>query len=229
MRDDSSLMVRMTLVMVRAWLHTAVSHSRQLVGNSSEPETLMRPIHSILMAALIACGGSDDTRPADSRVALSASTGDSATSTSDAAAPFAFTAADLDALQRGFAREAELVRASADNASKAKTPAERGAATQAGFEDATIPEGAKAAGLDVERYRKVRSTVDDVLTQLSFQGKIDGPMKLDTTLASPEMKAKLAVDPFTKLVPASASALHARLDQVVAAWKAYKSLTAVNG
>jgi hypothetical protein len=187
-------------------------------------------LSSLMCAAFLACGRSD-SKPVDSS-ATSASTPAAASSPGNSAAtaaPFAFTDADLDALERGLVKETELFRASQERAASAKTAAERGAATQSGFEDNTIPEGAKAAGLDVERYRSVRETVNDVLTNMSFQGKIDGPLRLDTALATPEMKAKLAVDPMSTLAPQSAAALRARLDRIVKAWAEYKRLTAVSG
>ena len=187
--------------------------------------THLTPVLLLPLAALLSCGGSDTAARTDS----TAATTSSAAPTTDASAPFAFTAADLDALDRGLARETELFRASQAQAASAKTPAERGAAAQAGFEDSTIPEGAKAAGLDVERYRRVRETVNEVLTNMSFQRKIDGPMRLDTSLATPEMKAKLAIDPMTTLPPESAAALRAGLDRIVKTWTEYKRLTAVSG
>ena len=191
--------------------------------------THLTPVLLLPLAALLACGGSDSAERTDSGTATSSAAPATEAAATDASAPFAFTAADLDALDRGLARETELFRASQAQAASAKTPAERGAAAQAGFEDSTIPEGAKAAGLDVERYRRVRETVNEVLTNMSFQRKIDGPMRLDTSLATPEMKAKLAIDPMTTLPPESAAALRAGLDRIVKTWTEYKRLTAVSG
>jgi hypothetical protein len=184
----------------------------------------------LMAAVLLACGGSDaavDSSAASAPSPAPSSSG--AASAPDASTPFAFTEADLDALERGLKKETELFRASQDRAAKAKTPAERGEATQSGFEDATIPEGAKAAGLDVERYRRVRETVNETLTSMSFRGDVNGPMRLDTALASPETKAKLAVDPMTTLSPESAAALRARMDRILGTWGEYKRLTAVGG
>jgi len=146
-----------------------------------------------------------------------------------AVAPFAFTAADLAAYERGIAREAQLVLAARERGRTAKTPAERGAAAQGEWEDATIPGGAQAAGLPLARYRQVRETLHRVLSTLDFQGKIDGPQEMDVSAASPEMKRRLAGDPIAELAPASQAALKARMDAVVKAYVAYMTLVAVNG
>ncbi|MGZ8379772.1 MAG: hypothetical protein ACXWZS_02445 [Gemmatirosa sp.] len=146
-----------------------------------------------------------------------------------APAPFAFTAADLEAYARGIAREAELVQAARARGRAARTPAERGAAAQAEWEAATIAGGAQAAGLPVARYRQVRATLHRVLATLDFQGKIDGLQEMDVSAASPEMKRRLAGDPIAELAPASAAALRARMDRVVQAYVAYVTLVAVNG
>ena len=139
------------------------------------------------------------------------------------------TPADLEAYAKGLARETELVRAAQERSRTAATPEARGEAQQAQWEDQTIPEGAKAAGLPVERYRAVRATVHRTFQWLDFQGKIDGPMQLDTANAAPDMKARLARDPFDELTPASRSALQAMMDRLVPPWIEYVKLTAVGG
>jgi hypothetical protein len=52
---------------------------------------------------------------------------------------------------------------------------------------------------------------------------------MDMSAASPEMKKRLAGDPFAELAPASAAALKARLGSVSKAYIAYMELVAVNG
>lgn len=146
-----------------------------------------------------------------------------------APAPFAFTVADLEAYERGIAREAQLVLAARERGRSARTPAERGAAAQAEWDAATIPGGAQAAGIPVARYRQVRATLHHVLATLDFQGKIEGPQEIDASAASPEMRRRLASDPIAELAPASAAALRARMDRVVRAYVAYMDLVAVNG
>lgn len=151
------------------------------------------------------------------------------TGTAATEAPFAFTDADLDAYEKGMRKEIELVKAAKVRGDSAKTPAERGAASQAAFESSTAPAAAQAIGASVERYQSTRRTVNRVFETLDFQGKIAGPMEIDTARASPEMKKRLSGDPFAELAPASATALKARLDALSRVWIEYMTLVAVNG
>lgn len=149
--------------------------------------------------------------------------------TSDPAVAVAFTDADLDAYERGMRKEIELVQAAKARGDSAKTPAERGAASQAAFESSTAPAAAQAIGVSVERYQAVRRTVNRVFETLDFQGKIPGPMEIDTAHASPDMKRRLTNDPFAELPAESAAALRARLDPLSRVWIEYMTLVAVNG
>lgn len=144
-------------------------------------------------------------------------------------APVALTDADLDGFERGLAAEITAVRAAKALEDSARTPAERGAAAQAGWETATIPLGAAGAGMPEARYRVVRAAVHQVLQDLDFQGRIDGPMEMDTTRASPEGKLRLTRDPYAALTPAAADLLRARLHRIVPVWITYVTLTAVAG
>src|SRR5687767_11801762 len=144
-------------------------------------------------------------------------------------APVELAEADLDAFERGFAKEIEVVKAAQQRAASATTPEERARAAQAQWEDQTAPEGARAAGLPPERYRAVRETVTRVLETLDFQGKIDGPKSIDLERAAPEVRARVAGDAYSGLSPATASAIRARMDRLVPLWVEYVNLTAVAG
>jgi hypothetical protein len=178
-----------------------------------------------LLLAAIACGGERTPASGDS-VAPPAR---DAASSASADTPFEFTDADLTVYERGLRKEIELVQAAKARGDSAKTPAERGAAAQAAFETATAPEAAKAIGASLDRYQATRRTVNRVFETLDFQGKISGPMELDTANATPEMKQRLSSDPFAELAPASAVALRARLDALAPLWIEYMNLVAVNG
>ena len=184
----------------------------------------------VLFAVVAACGSGDKPagQAADSAATSGAPSGGAAPA-AGAAAATELTAADLDAYAKGIARETELVRAAQERARTATTPQARGEAQQAQWEDQTIPEGAKASGLSPERYRAVRTTINTTFQWLDFQGKIDGPMQLDTTTAPPDMKARLARDPFDALSPASRTELQAQMNRLVPAWIEYVKLTAVAG
>lgn len=179
---------------------------------------------TVVLFAAIACGG--ERTPASGDSAAPAQAAGSSASTD---APFAFTDADLTAYERGLRKEIELVLAAKARGDSAKTPQERGAAAQAAFETATAPEAAKAIGASLERYEATRRTVNRVFETLDFQGKIAGPMELDTANAAPELKQRLTSDPFAELAPASAAALRARLDALSPLWIEYMNLVAVGG
>ena len=184
-----------------------------------------------LAAALAAACGSDantgDQPAAGSPPSSVSGTEPAAAGASEQAAEL--TPADLEAYAKGLARETELVRAAQERGRTATTPEARGEAQQAQWEDQTIPEGAKAAGIPAERYRAVRATVHRTFQWLDFQGKIDGPMQLDTLAAPPDMKARLKRDPFEELTPPSRAALQAMMDRLVPPWIEYVKLTAVAG
>lgn len=181
----------------------------------------------ILGLTLTGCGGGQDNTTADS-AGPSATVGATAAG-GDAEVAFAFTDADLDAYIRGMRKEVELVKAAKERGAAAKTPEERGAAAQAEFDVNTIPAAAQAIGVPVDRYQATRRTVNRVFETLDFQGKIAGPMEMDTARASPEMKARLASDPFTELPPASAISLRSRMEEASAVWIEYMNLVAVSG
>jgi hypothetical protein len=175
-----------------------------------------------------ACGGGDGSSDQSTSGAAPSNGAEPAASTTEATTRD-LSAQDLDGYAKGLARETELVREAQERARTATTPQERGDAQQAQWEDQTIPEGAKASGLDADRYRVVRNTVNTTFRWLDFQGKIDGPMQLDTTTAPPDMKARLARDPFDALSPASRTELQAQMNRLVPAWIEYVKLTAVAG
>ena len=186
--------------------------------------------HGILLVSLTAACGRDSNQ------AAGGDTGASRAQPSAAATPsarddgaVAFTEADLDAYERGLTKEIELVRAAQERERTATTPQARGEAMQAQWKEQTMPGGAQSAGLPLERYGRVRETVNHVLETLDFQGRIDGPLSMDTTHATPEMRQRLTSDPFAALPPASAAALRARLDRLVPLWGQYVRLTAVAG
>ena len=182
-----------------------------------------------LVVVLAACSGgrSDTATRTDSAAPVPPSIGTGVSTNTEQ--PFAFTDADLDAYEKGMRKEIELVKAAKVRGDSAKTPEERGAASQAGFETATAPAAAQAIGAPVDRYQATRRTVNHVFETLDFQGKIPGPMEIDTARASPDMKKRLAGDPLEELPAASAAALRARLDALSSVWIEYMKLVAVNG
>ena len=185
----------------------------------------VRSIGPALLSLVLATAcGSDSSNDQAASAGGSSGAGGAAS-----AEPFAFTAADLDAYERGLAKEIELVQAAQSRASAGGTPQERADARLAAEQERTMPEAARAIGVDPDRYARVRTTVHEVLNTLDFQGKIDGPMQMDTARATPEMKARLARDPIAELPAESAAALRARLATLAPLHARYVTLTAVGG
>ena len=178
---------------------------------------------TVCLAGAVACGGGDTEG--------SASAQPSAPRAADGAAAGggSFTAADLEAYGKGMAREVAAVRDAGKAEAAATDAASRGRAAQMKWDTATIPQGAEAAGLPVERYREVREAVNEVFKTLDFQGKIDGPMQIDLSRVDEATRARIARDPFTDLTPESAAALRAAMDRLVPIWIEYVKLTAVAG
>ncbi|MGZ8376983.1 MAG: hypothetical protein ACXWZS_11140 [Gemmatirosa sp.] len=194
------------------------------------PLRLLAP--ALVSVLLAGCGGGDagDAQAsADSAATVSGATTSAPAPAGGEEAPYAFTDADLDAWERGLAKEIELVRAAQERQRAATTPQARSEATQAQWSDQTIPLAAESLGAAGAQYAATRRTVHHVLETLDFQGKIDGPMQLDTTRIAPEQRTRMTMDPYAGLAPASAAALQARLARVVPRWIEYVNLTAVAG
>lgn len=176
------------------------------------------------LASVVACGGGGDTN--DAATAQPSAAPAVANTTTGGAS---FTAADLEAYGKGMAREVAAVRDAEKAEAAATDAAARGRAMQMKWDTATIPQGAEAAGLPVERYRAVREAVNEVFKTLDFQGKIDGPMQIDLSRVDEATRARIARDPFTDLSPESAAALRAAMDRLVPIWIEYVKMTAVAG
>ncbi len=146
-----------------------------------------------------------------------------------AAQAVSLTSADLDGFEKGIAKEIQLVKEGQERARRAVTPVERGNAIQSTFEENTMANAVPASGLTLERYRLVRQTLSRLLTTLDFQGRIDGPQSVDTTLADAEMRARLASDPYEVLDSSSAQLVKDRLSRIVPLWVEYVNLTVVGG
>lgn len=178
----------------------------------------------LVLTGSIACGGGDSESVAAPRE-TPAQSGTAANGSSAAD----FSAADLDAYAKGMSREVAAVRAAEKEEASAADAAARSRAAQMKWDTATIPLGAEAAGLPLERYRAVREAVNEVFKTLDFQGKIDGPMQIDLSRVDEATKARVARDPFTDLTPAAATALRGAMDRLVPIWIEYVRLTAVAG
>jgi hypothetical protein len=176
---------------------------------------------------LIAGAGCADTN--DKRTEPAGSIDERSTGTPSTTRAIELTSDTLNAYERGLKKEIEAVRAAQQRSATATTAQERGEAIQASFEEATIPQGAAAAGLPVEQYRELRETVNEIFRTLDFQGQIDGPLSMDLSRADAATKERLARDPLADLSSGSAAALRTQKDRLVPVWIEYVTLTAVAG
>ena len=179
---------------------------------------------AILLIAGAGCAGTNDTR-----TETAGSVDERGTGTPSSTHAIELTSGLLHAYERGLKKEVEAVRAAQQRSGTGTTAQERGEAIQASFEEATIPQGAVAAGLPVEEYRELRDTVNGIFRTLDFQGKIDGPLSMDLSRADAATKQRLGRDAFADLSSGSAAALRAQTDRLVPIWIEYVTLTAVAG
>jgi hypothetical protein len=149
----------------------------------------------VLALALTACGGDSDNDEAAPPAEAGADTGEA----SQAAAPAAeatpgaspgamapVTVADIDAWEKGMAAELEAVRAAAAKMKQARTNEDTLAALTAVQEMATQEAGAKAAGLDLERYKFINGELSAAVSYLTPH--LGG---IDTTMLSPAQRTEL--------------------------------------
>ncbi len=146
----------------------------------------------VLALTLTACGGSDsDTDEAAPRVDAEARAEEGTEPARQAPGAMAgtnapVTVADIDSWQKGMAAELEAVRAAGASLKEAKTGDDTLSAMMGLQEMATREAGAKAAGLDVERYKFVNSELSAATSYLT--PALGG---IDTTMLSPAQRDEL--------------------------------------
>ncbi len=183
----------------------------------------------VALLASYGCGGSPDRSDAVHGGAGSRQGATTGPGRPAAAVSVDLTDARLEALERGLRAEAGAVRDAQARALNATTPQERGEALQAAFEDATLRQGAEAAGMPQDAYRQLRTAVTDTLRTLDYQGKIEGPLSVDLSRVDAATRDRLSRDPLAALSPAAADALRRRMGSLVPVWLEYVRLTAVAG
>jgi hypothetical protein len=124
----------------------------------------------LLAAGLCACGPRDAKPDADRQAAAAEDTAAPAdTALASPADPVQqpLTVADIDRWDKGMAAELEAVHAAAEKRRTAKTADDTVAAMMALQDGATLETGAKAAGVDGERYNLIRSTFSEAASYLA--------------------------------------------------------------
>ena len=156
--------------------------------------TTRRPLAALLATALLACGGGDKAADDASDAAVEAAA--EATPAAEPApagqpapaeagdAPLAVE--DIDRWKSGMAGELEAVQAAAEQMKAARTGEDTMSAMMAVQENATMEVGAKAAGVDLERYKVIRSNLSAAASYMTPE--LGG---IDTTMLSPEQRAEM--------------------------------------
>jgi hypothetical protein len=165
------------------------------VSHSIAFDRWSRRAAACLLAAVVACGrgrdSGDANRSGEDAPDTVASADGGATEqpappASAEAASAPLTTADIDRWERGLAGELEAVRAAAARLKTATSGEDTLSAMMGVQEASTIPAGAKAAGVDLERYKVIRSNLSAAASYLAPQ--LGG---VDTTMLSPEQRAEM--------------------------------------
>jgi hypothetical protein len=137
---------------------------------------------------LASCGGDapdGDTPEAEPQAEAAADTSAGSSAPSNQSASPAMVE-DIGRWEKGLAAELAAVRESGAKLKSAKSGEDTLSALMGVQEMATIPAGARAAGMDEERYKTVRSNLSAAVAYLTPQ--LGG---IDTTLLSPEQRDEM--------------------------------------
>ena len=144
------------------------------------------PLRLLAILLLAACGGGGDRDAARG----DASAGDAPAAESPAPAPATrdepLEIEDIERWEKGLAAELAAVKEAGSRLAGAKTGEDTLSAIMGVQEMATTPIGAKAAGVDPDRYRALRSDLSAAVSYLTPH--LGG---IDTTLLSPEQREEM--------------------------------------
>ena len=136
--------------------------------------TLLRFVVAVTLVA--GCGRADSSDSSDSSTADSVAADTAAPSAQPSAAatpapanntPASLTAEDIDRWKKGMDAELEAVKKAGADLKAAKTGNDTLSAVMAANDMSTRAAGAKAAGVDDERYQLIRSTLSSVVGQMA--------------------------------------------------------------
>jgi hypothetical protein len=146
----------------------------------------------VLAFTLTACGDgggdsrSDEAPPGDAGADTGAGSETAPPASNASAGLQPVTVPDIESWKKGMAAELEAVRAAGTKLKEAKTGDDTLSAMMGLQEMATQEAGAKAAGLDLERYKFVNSELSAAVTYLTPE--LGG---IDTTILSPAQRDEL--------------------------------------
>jgi len=134
----------------------------------------------MLFAALVmlGCGGKDDTKAADAQENVATDSapvsGDQAQASTGNPTVAPLTTADIDRWDKGMAGELKAIQEAGEKIKNARSGEDTLSAMMGVQETATMDAGAQAAGLELQRYKFVRSNLSAVVQYLTpSQGGID--------------------------------------------------------
>ena len=200
---------------------------------------------ALMLASTLAACGRDEAPPADDAdtatteateeaaaqaEAVQAEAADTAAPAPGDTAAQPLVASDLDAYVKAVNREIEMLKPHVDAVKAAREKKDTTTETAALFamSQPYDEEAAKAAGLEVERYKHVRNAIDEVLSKRQavklLEQQVATMEATDTSGATPEQKAEhdkavaefraLIEDPYATLPPDVATAMKAREDEL---------------
>ena len=160
------------------------------------PITPRLPLAGLLAAAVLAaCGGGEQAGDTDAP-AEDAAQAEATPAAGDTPAPAGgsqadvinapLVAADIDRWEKGMAGELEAVQAAAEKMKTAKTNEDTLSAMMGVQETATMEAGAKAAGVERERWNVIRSNLSSAASYMAPE--VGG---IDTTMLSPAQRAEM--------------------------------------
>jgi hypothetical protein len=116
-----------------------------------------------LAMGTVACGGDADEETAADEQQQEVAQAQDAGSQPATPTGAPLTAADFDAYERGIRKEKEILEELVKKAAAATKDEEKMELMMAAMEDQTMDDGARAAGLSLERYRELSNRMDQVL------------------------------------------------------------------
>ena len=127
--------------------------------------SIYRPALAFALALMTsACGGADDENTADEAPPAdlpAQDVGAGQTPATESATPL--TTADFDAYERGIRKEKEILEELVKKAAATTKTEEKMELMMAAMEDQTMDDGARAAGLSLDRYRDLSNRMGQVL------------------------------------------------------------------
>ena len=141
---------------------------------------------SIAMAGCGEKAPEENMQPSEDATPTQSSPAETAPAPAPQSSSAAMSVDDIDRWQRGLEAELKAVQDAAAKLAEAKDDDEKLAALTASTEMSTIDAGAAAAGVDRDRYRRIRNTMSNAVSQLS---PIE--MEMDLSKMPPEMAEQM--------------------------------------